>query len=404
MRRFVLFAYSIILFISCEKSPKAPVFDFPDSYDTHNKTIVLQEKKVFDNDSIVHADNLFDGARLNDFDRLNDSTFQVVIRPENEPINPSPWYAFRVMSKIDQTIYLAFEYGEYKHRYYPKLSSDGITWQNADSSAIVYDEEKFDLLRLSLEEDDTVWVAGQDVLNSNFVYTWAKQFADEHSIDIEKIGLSALGRDMIVLESQVESEASSTLVILSRQHPPEVTGFKAMMYFVDELFSNDSLSADFLEDHKVLVFPLLNPDGVDLGHWRHNVNGVDLNRDWSDYRQPEIEVVANYIYEANKKSPVVMGLDFHSTYHDVFYTNDTLSIIPEVRHEWFSFMESEIEGYLVNEKSSPISRPVSKSWFYAAFRAEGITYEVGDDTEERLIELKGRLSAIALMQEFNAWK
>ena len=402
MRRFFLFIISIPLFISCQRNTKVSVFDFPDSYDTRNKTIVLQEKKVFDNDSIVYADNLFDGARLNDFNRLNDSIFQVVIYPENEPINPSPWYAFRVWSKGDQAIYLDFEYGESKHRYYPKLSMDGVVWKNADSSAIVYNEEKFDLLKLDLEKDDTVWVASQDVLNSDYVYTWAKHFTNEYPIDLKRIGSSVLGRDMVVLETAPAAKKTHTLVILSRQHPPEVTGFKAMMYFVDELFSNNSLSTSFLEDHKVLIFPLLNPDGVDLGHWRHNANGVDLNRDWADYKQPEIEVVANYIYSVHKESPVIMGLDFHSTYHDVFYTNDTLSIIPDVTNEWFNYMESAIEDYSVNEKSSPISRPVSKSWFYAAFKAEGVTYEVGDDTEERLIEWKGRTSAVALMQEFNA--
>ena len=39
----------------------------------------------------------------------------------------------------------------------------------------------------------------------------------------------------------------------------------------------------------------MNPDGVDLGHWRHNANGVDLNRDWSYYNQPEIKQAVNFI-------------------------------------------------------------------------------------------------------------
>ena len=42
----------------------------------------------------------------------------------------------------------------------------------------------------------------------------------------------------------------------------------------------------------VIVYPLMNPDGVDEGHWRHNTGGIDLNRDWAHYNQPETRQVA----------------------------------------------------------------------------------------------------------------
>ena len=67
----------------------------------------------------------------------------------------------------------------------------------------------------------------------------------------------------------------------------------------------------------------MNPDGVDLGHWRHNSGGVDLNRDWSKYHQKEIKTTVDFISKTLKasNSKLVLGLDFHSTYYDVFYTN-----------------------------------------------------------------------------------
>ena len=75
--------------------------------------------------------------------------------------------------------------------------------------------------------------------------------------------------------------------------------------------------------YRVLAFPLINPDGVDLGHWRHNASGVDTNRDWGRYRQPEIKSIVKFIHKIKKRdnNKIVMGLDFHSTYYDVFYTN-----------------------------------------------------------------------------------
>ena len=61
-------------------------------------TVEIQEKKIFHH-GLVSADNQFDGARLNDFVKLNDSTYQAIILPENTPVNNSPWFCFRIWSK-----------------------------------------------------------------------------------------------------------------------------------------------------------------------------------------------------------------------------------------------------------------------------------------------------------------
>jgi hypothetical protein len=37
-----------------------------------------------------------------------------------------------------------------------------------------------------------------------------------------------------------------------------------------------------------------NPDGVDKGHWRLNDGGVDLNRDWGPFTQPETGMSNGY--------------------------------------------------------------------------------------------------------------
>ena len=41
---------------------------------------------------------------------------------------------------------------------------------------------------------------------------------------------------------------------------------------------------------------------------------------------------------------------------------------------------------------------VSKNWFYSQFKAEGITYEIGDDTPRDLIKEKGKVSAQEMMK------
>ncbi|MFT6868000.1 MAG: hypothetical protein ACJA08_002848 [Cyclobacteriaceae bacterium] len=394
------FIIVVFLVFGCSQRLAVPAFYYPEPYDTSDKEIFIQEKKVFDDDSLVFADNLFDGARLNGFNRLNDSVFQVIILPENEPINPSPWYAFRLWSPTASEIYISIDYGKYKHRYYPKTSQDGKVWLNVDSSSVINnDEGVFNYLRLSLSANDTLWVAGQDVITSTAVRQWAEVLSEREETALKVIGKSKLGKDLFVLDiDEGKSENKPMLVVLSRQHPPEVTGYKAMEYFIDEVVKGDSLAQSFRAKFRILVFPLLNPDGVDMGHWRHGAGGVDLNRDWASYLQPEVAVVVNYIFKESQKNKVVFGIDFHSTYHDVFYTNDTLSAYPDTRQQVFSFMESEIPDYKVNEKPSAVTKPVSKSWFFSAFKAEGITYEVGDSTPEDTIELKGRAAARGVMK------
>ncbi len=389
---------SLSILFGCS-SGLVPTFNYPEEFDTSDQPIEVQEKRVYNIDNIIYADNNFDGARLNDFYRLNDSVLVVETRPENEPINPSPWYAFRIWSPVDTSIYISFNSGKYKHRYYPKWSEDGENWSLADSSNVLYDSTKIKYLKINLSSQDTIWVAGQEVISSRNVWDWCESLSKSHDdVLVNTIGTSRLGRPLKVLKIDADTTSKPTLIILSRQHPPEVTGYKAMQFFVDEILSENHEATGFRKEFSVLIFPLLNPDGVDLGHWRHSAAGIDLNRDWARYNQPEIANVVEYIYSELGQNNVVMGIDFHSTYHDVFYTNDTLSRNRMVRDLWFEEMSKQISGYSVNEKSSPIKRPVSKSWFFSAFGVEGITYEVGDDTPEEFLELKGRVSARAVMK------
>jgi hypothetical protein len=152
----------------------------------------------------------------------------------------------------------------------------------------------------------------------------------------------------------------------------------------------------------LLVFPLLNPDGVDEGHWRHNAGGIDLNRDWAYYRQPETRVIADQIaFESQTThASVIMGIDFHSTWDDIYYTNKAKEKLrfPELKDQWLRYIEMHLPNYKVVERASAVGQPVSKSWFYTQFNAVGVTYEIGDQTSREFITQKGVVSAEGLMK------
>ena len=389
------------LFVGCSTAPKVL---FKDTVDTETKPIQYQSKRTFTfADSGVSFSNQFEGARLNSVDQLNDSVFTVTILPENEPINHSPYYAFDVWSSSPKEITLKFKYPKkYKHRYVPKIKSNG-SWSVADSLAFQFDEN-FSSLKLQINPTAKI-VSGQELHTSSIVYSWVDKLIEgkKSFVRSKTIGETKLKRPFRVLDIYKGSPKNKpVLVLITRQHPPEVTGYFAFQAFLSTILEENKLTSSFLDHYRILAFPLMNPDGVDLGHWRHNAGGVDTNRDWSFYHQPEIKTTVDYITQVLKKnnSKLVLGLDFHSTWYDVFYTNKERksTAFPEFLPKWFSALEQNIPNYKVNEKSSNSTKPVSKGWFLYGHNAVGVTYEIGDDTPRDRIQLIGMESAKAMMR------
>jgi len=389
------------LFVGCSSAPKVL---FKEAVDTETKSIRYQDKRTFTfTDSGVSFSNEFDGARLNAVEQLNDSVFIVTIQPENEPINHSPFYAFNVWSSSPKEITLKFKYpGQYKHRYVPKIKSNEV-WSIADSLNFQF-EGQYSSLKLQTNPN-TKTVSGQELHTSSDVYSWVDQLikGKENYVQSKTIGKTRLKRPFKVLDIYKGTpENKPVLVLLTRQHPPEVTGYFAFQAFLSTILEDNPLTSRFLDHYRILAFPLMNPDGVDLGHWRHNAGGVDTNRDWSFYHQPEIKTTVDYITQVLKKnnSKLVLGLDFHSTWYDVFYTNKERksTAIPDFLPKWFLALEQNIPDYKVNEKSSNSTKPVSKGWFLYGHKAVGVTYEIGDDTPRDRIQLIGMESAKAMMQ------
>ena len=390
---------ALFLFFGC--SPAKLRFERP--VDTNSRPISIQERTKYsfpENDVVFSND--FDGARLNGVIQQNDSTYRLRITPENIPINNSAYYAFKIKSTEAQNLYLQFDYPPpYTHRYVPKINR-GNGWTIAAEELIDTLDGRIQLKLPQLS--GTVVVSAQELQNSGHVAQWAEaQRAKNPRIDFKSIGESTLGKPIWVMDiQQGNTKGKPVIVFFTRQHPPEVTGYLAFKAFMEELLHKTDLSHDFFEKYHVLAFPLVNPDGVDLGHWRHNAGGVDTNRDWSKYRQPETRTIVKYIEKTlrKEKANLVLGLDFHSTWYDVFYTNKERQStpFPNFLDQWFNALEARIPNYKVNEKASNSTQPVSKGWLLYGHKAVGVTYEIGDETPRDSIQLIGQTSAKALME------
>jgi len=313
----------ILLFGSCGNLKKV-YYKIP--VDTHSRPISLQNKKIIRLSEVgVYASNKFDGARLNGFKIENDSTALVIINPENIPINNSAYYAFKTWSDTPKDFYYKFKYPKgYNHRYIPKIKKNDKIWSKIDTTNI-YKKDSITIIKVHLTKKPII-IAAQEIQSSTDVLHWYTELAKgkDNYLQIKSVGKSNLGRNLPVLDISIgNNKKKDMVVLLTRQHPPEVTGYYAFQSFLETILEDSELSRQFLKKYRVIAFPIMNPDGVDLGHWRHNAGGVDLNRYWSVYNQPEIRQVVRFINRELKKNKykLIFGFYFHSNWYDVLYTN-----------------------------------------------------------------------------------
>ena len=394
----------LLIFLIVLNCKSADTVSFKTPVDTTTKPILIQKKQTFALDDLgVYASNEFDGARLNGLQKVNDSTGVLLINPENDPINNSAYYAFKVWSNLAKPFYFTFQYPKgFKHRYTPKLKKDK-GWAVLDS-ANIFKKDTIITVKLELNKSPLI-VAAQELNSSSDVKVWYTKLiiGKEDYVHFSNYGKSRLGRNLPVLDIyKGDKRNKDIIVLLTRQHPPEVTGYFAFQEFLKTILNHSTISDTFLNKYRVLAFPILNPDGVDLGHWRHNAGGVDTNRDWSIYNQPEIKQTVEYITKTLRKNnaKVLLGLDFHSTYKDIFYTNKIRkgTTLPNFIDDWFKGLEYTIPNYFVNEASANSTKPVSKGWFLYGHNAVGITYEIGDTTPKDRIKLIGKVTAEQMMR------
>jgi hypothetical protein len=383
--------------------------------DTRNHAIIPQWRGQQTLGNITF-DNDFDGARLNGITQNNDTLYTAIIAAENYPINPSPWYAFKVSSKAPKTIWVHLTYLNAKHRYFPKISRDGKTWQVVDSTdcKLVKGPEAKNqsfqenalsesaYVRINVDTK-TTWIAAQELMTSPIVKEWTKDILKNKFVSSSIIGKSPQNRPFECLRIGEDKSDSKIMLVIGRLHPPEVTGQFALQAFVEALCTDSETAKKFRKEYTVYVVPMMNPDGVDNGHWRHNTGGIDLNRDWADFNQPETQIVRDFLRKKldGTQRKLYFGIDFHSTWDDIFYTNITEkpSNMDGLIKRWFDSLGQAIPTYKVNARASkPASAAISKAFFNKDFNAEALVYEVGDNTSRDFTKLKSKTAAESLMR------
>jgi predicted deacylase len=331
-------------------------------------------------DLTFHTD--FEGAALHAC-APGESGPVLTVAPEYLPINPSPWYAWRVTGEPGDsgqiTITQRYLYGW--HRYHPWTSTDGEQWARLPEGRVALLDDGSARFTLDVPPGGLL-VAAQPPLTNTATQDWATALARDNGLREREIAESVGGRPVRAYETEVEGR-HGLLVLIGRQHPPEVTGALAYRDFVGRLFANDDLASRFRARYAIGLLPALNPDGVAGGHWRTNERGVDLNRDWGPFTQPETRAAERWLAELHAQAPLSLFVDFHSTDQDVFYMPHASDDPAPVG---FAAAWRDRLGRRLGDDMPAWSGehnpglPTSKSWVRRRYGVLAITYEVGDNT------------------------
>ncbi|MEM9180144.1 MAG: M14 family metallopeptidase [Pseudomonadota bacterium] len=332
---------------------------------------------------VFRVDADFSAANMASCKVVDESAIEVLLQPEDTPINPSPWYAVRLTPNQPGSVRLILRYEEHPHRYKPKVSFDGAAW-------IVLPDDRVDVkaegYRVILDLDlDTqpLFVSAQELYTNAAHDAWIRAQAEKPFVTMSEIGTSIEGRPISMIRTEASLEAPKTVMMTGRQHPPEIPGALAYDRFVEEVLSDTELANTFRSQFDLIMIPNINPDGVEHGHWRHNKGGLDLNRDWGPFTQPETQAVKAVI-DSIESPGLALFLDFHSTSKNVYYTqplgNDGTEY--DFTESWLNRGRVRLPQYVFERQGSHnLALPTSKTYIFETYGIPAITYEVGDETD-----------------------
>jgi poly(3-hydroxybutyrate) depolymerase len=336
----------------------------------------------------------FDQAALHGCEIAADGHVRAEIRPEIQPINPSPWYAFEVQGPAGARPMLTLAYPGARHRYDPWVKRGAGIWQRVPPPDVQLLADGSASIRLPPLAGPLL-VAAQpldDTAAALAPFEAAVAAGTMQRLDTDK---TPDGRALPVYLHRPPG-ARGLVVLVGRQHPPEKTGAAAFDALAREILSDDPLMQRLRRDVAILWVPVMNPDGIARGNWRGNSRGADLNRDWGLDAQPEVAAVSAQVQRLAGSLPLLAVMDLHSTRTDILYA-PTEGLVPTDAGERFTRAFAAETGVQVSRAHNPEGGTL-KAWALEQFGVSGLTYEVGDATDAQALAANARTAARLLAE------
>jgi hypothetical protein len=192
------------------------------------------------------------------------------------------------------------------------------------------------------------------------------QWGNSPYVTIDSIGSSVQGRIIWMLTisspspSVIKRTASTRNVqedkyrvfIHSRTHPREVQSTWVVNEIIGFLLDTGDVANQIRDKFIFNIVPMYNPDGVELGCPRENVNGVDLESAFNtDPPEPEVQALKSRMLEfMNSSSLIRVALNLHSSVNlcsRFFYfhhENGTSPEFADLEREYIGLVQSYFPG------------------------------------------------------------
>ena len=182
----------------------------------------------------------YEGARANACRVLAPRGVVLTIEPEDAPpINPSPWYGFHVRPKQaseEGTIVVTLRYTESRHRYWPKVSADRAQWERLPERHWLAHEDGRATMELK-PGPEGLFVSAQELVGLDFYESWRQAMSARYEgLSWHVIGNTEENRPLFA--TQTEPGAPNYLLLIGRQHPPEVPGALMFAGFAEALLAD----------------------------------------------------------------------------------------------------------------------------------------------------------------------
>jgi len=180
---------------------------------------------------------------------------------------------------------------------------------------------------------------------------WTRTTGKDPRASLTVLGQSTQGRDILELRitnPAVPDRDKPTVFILGRQHAGETAGSHQLTGLVDFLLSGEPEAQPLLDGLVWRVVPMLNPDGVYLGHSRATSLLRDPNADWANDSSVEVAIVRAHLLALAADPGLDMVLDWHNQvnderWYDFVYAPSDSSFFP-VLAQWTSFDQQVASG------------------------------------------------------------
>ncbi len=259
----------------------------------------------------------FESGNIHNVQQVGIDSFTFEIRLDDNHGDLHGWYYFAIADNRGRTatLFLTNPDGWQNSNCNPVISPDNTNWGRVQD---VWGQSGWLCFRQYLVAD-TIWFA------QVFPFTVSRMDAYLDSIETspflmrQTLGYSVHERPIdkiTITDDFYPAEFKKTAYLISRQHPMESPPTFILTGLIDMVLKESDFADYFRRDITLIVVPIVNVDGVAEGFSRHNVNGINLNRNWQpdiENEQPAVRVVHrdidNYVSAGNR---IDLFMDLHA--------------------------------------------------------------------------------------------